>query len=469
MKHRLLLLTPMEGHGLGRLMRVFSPHAEVTVLRDLSALETAFTDANTTMLCVGTGVIVPEAILNRFRGPAYNLHAASPEFPGRDPHHHAIYRNARRYGATLHIMTANVDAGPIVAVEWFDVDDKATPQSLLAMANEAGLALIERIGERLLEPSPLPSVRGVAWGAVKTKRTDLERLAQISPLVGEAEFARRLRALEHNTHNNLLVDLHGHRFRIEGTTQRSVRATEVFAEFTETGFRNLVRSLKSSGYRFSRYGEETSGRHVIWRHDVDLSMHRAARLAEIEAEEGVSSTWFINPHSSLYNLLEPEIDALTRRILASGHEIGLHFDAGAYAIKDWTQATLEPAIARERNILETILGQKIRSMSWHNPDMSNLLTFDAEVLGGLYNAYCGRLRRDYVYCSDSNGYWRFEPMVEVIAQGHPRLHLLTHPDWWTPEPMAPSDRVDRALIGRARKVRSDYDRLLEVGGRRNMT
>ena len=108
-------------------------------------------------------------------------------------------------------------------------------------------------------------------------------------------------------------------------------------------------------------------------------------------------------------------------------------------------------------------------MSWHNPDRSNLLDFDAEVYGGLTSTYSARLRRDYTYCSDSNGYWRFKPMRDVIDQGHDRLHLLTHPAWWTPEPMAPSDRIDRAILGRARKVRVDYDALLASGGRRNVT
>jgi hypothetical protein len=78
------------------------------------------------------------------------------------------------------------------------------------------------------------------------------------------------------------------------------------------------------------------------------------------------------------------------------------------------------------------------------------------------------LWRNYIYCSDSNGYWRFKPMDEVIREGHHRLHLLTHPEWWTPEAMPPSERIDRAIFGRARKVRHDYDVLLRKSGRRNV-
>ncbi|BCB21374.1 hypothetical protein OCUBac02_42680 [Bosea sp. ANAM02] len=198
-------------------------------------------------------------------------------------------------------------------------------------------------------------------------------------------------------------------------------------------------------------------------------MHRAARLAQIEAEEGAVSTYFVNPRCTFYNLFEPEIMRLLNTIRSYGHEIGLHFDAGAYDVTEWTAAALDKALARERALLELALDAPVRCVSWHNPDMSNLLAFDAEEIGGLINAYGASLKRDYTYCSDSNGYWRFQPMAEVIAAGHPRLHLLTHPAWWAPEPMPPSERIDRAIMGRARAVRRDYDALLARGGRRNIT
>ena len=245
--------------------------------------------------------------------------------------------------------------------------------------------------------------------------------------------------------------------------------TEPFDEFTEAGFRALLQRLKADGYRFAHYGKAVHDRHVIWRHDVDVSMHRATKLAEIEAEEGATATYFVNPHSTFYNLLEPEISRLLKRICSLGHEVGLHFDAEAHDTAGWTTDRLEAAIARERATLDLILDVPVRTISWHNPDLSNLLEFDTGEVGGLVNAYAASFRRNYVYCSDSNGYWRFQPMIEVIAAGHPRLHLLTHPEWWTPEPMPPSKRIDRAITGRAQAVRRDYDALLRRGGRNNIT
>ena len=50
-------------------------------------------------------------------------------------------------------MTPRVDDGSIVGLETFPVIADATPASLLAQANDAGLQLIERFGQRLLEAS----------------------------------------------------------------------------------------------------------------------------------------------------------------------------------------------------------------------------------------------------------------------------------------------------------------------------
>ena len=241
-----------------------------------------------------------------------------------------------------------------------------------------------------------------------------------------------------------------------------------YDEFTEHGFRKLLKMLKAGSYRFARYGEANTGPHVLWRHDVDLSMHRAAKLAAIEREEGAIATYFLNPHSAFYNLLEPAITALARRISEAGHDLALHFDGDAYDINKWSVEQLDQTLGKERKLLEAIIECPIKAVSWHNPDQSNLLDFTAETIGGLINSYSERLKRDYVYVSDSNGYWRFKPMSKVVAEQHPRLHLLTHPGWWTPEPMSPSERIDRCLLGRARAIRADYDRFLERAKRVNL-
>jgi hypothetical protein len=469
MTETVVLITGFLGDELARLKAAFAGVSDIRVISTAQQLNGLRCGPHMLLLSFGTGIIVPREILDQLGRPAYNLHAASPEFAGRDPHHHAIYRRAKTYGATLHIMDEKVDAGPIVAIETFPVPSDATPNSLLAAANEAGIRTIEKWGTRLLNAEPMPALPDVVWGAVKTTRSDLIRLSRMSPLIDEDEFQRRFHAFDGGEHDNLVVELHHKVFRIDKRSSAATASALFDNDFTERAFRDLLRQLKAEGYRFASYGDAGEGRHVVWRHDVDFSMHRAAALAEIEAEEGVIATYFVNARSSFYNLLEPVIMALVRRIAGLGHEIGLHFDSAAYAAEKWEADFLEKCVERERLLLQFALETPIRSLSWHNPDLSNLLDFDADEIAGMKNAYSRRLRHEYMYCSDSNGYWRFQPMSAVIAEGHSRLHLLTHPEWWTKETLPPSERIDRAILGRARRVRREYDAALQSAGRRNIT
>lgn len=459
---RIVVLTPAEGEMAARMRAALAPGI-IEIVHSVAALQQALAKEDAVVLSFGTGEIVPEAVLKRLRLPIYNLHAASPDFPGRDPHHHAVYRNARDYGATLHLMTPQVDAGDIVGVEQFIVPEGVTPAALLEMSNDASIALLGRVAPQLMQPSPMPALPGERWGRIRTRRKDLQTLSSVSPLISEKEFRHRERSLASPKHVNLRTEILGRVFRHDPAAA-PLAPDQRYAEFTEAGFARLLDALIAGDYRFAWFGEERSDRHVLWRHDVDASMHRAARLAAIEAERRVRATYFLNPRNPFYNLLEPAVMAQTRSILAAGHRLGLHFDAGAFEVPAWTRASLEDAVASERRLLETITGSSIGAVSWHNPGVSNLLDFADDVVAGLSNAYSARLKASHVYCSDSNGYWRHRPMVDVIAEGHERLHLLTHPDWWTPEPMSADDRMERALLGRARAVRlSHYDQLAGAG------
>ena len=294
-------------------------------------------------------------------------------------------------------------------------------------------------------------------------------MCRLSPLIDRDEFARRYRAFNAGSFNNLTTNLHGMIFRIEKAAGPQPETDIRYCNFTEQAYRNLIRQLKQAEYVFANYSAPISGRHVLWRHDVDFSMHRARALARIEAEEGVYATYFLHLSSFFYSISETAIQNLVKEIASLGHGFGLHFDGAAHDRSHWTLDELETAVSRHRLLIESIIGLPVRAVSWHNPGSSNLLEFGAEEIAGLRNAYSDRLRSDYTYCSDSNGYWRYKPMTEVIAEGHERLHLLTHPVWWTPKPLSPSSRVDRAIMGRARAIRKQYDHMIAESGRVNLT
>jgi hypothetical protein len=234
-------------------------------------------------------------------------------------------------------------------------------------------------------------------------------------------------------------------------------------DFTERGYVAALTAAVAA-YSFKPFGTDAAERHVLWRHDVDVSMHRAVRLAEIEVEHGARSTWFVSLHSAFYNLLERDVTERAARLAELGHWIGLHFDAFYYAPND----DLEERMAFERSVLEQLIEAPVGAVSFHNPDLSHAESLRDDVLAGMVNAYGRTLRERYAYVSDSNGYWRFRRLADVLeAAEEPRLHVLIHPEWWQREAMMPRERIQRAIDGRAHRVGEAYDELLAGAGRFN--
>lgn len=119
-------------------------------------------------------------------------------------------------------------------------------------------------------------------------------------------------------------------------------------------------------------------------------------------------------------------------------------------------------------MVQSVCDVSVDAVSWHNPDVNGLLAVTDDSVAGMINCYSADMQARYKYASDSNGYWRFKSIPAVLDEGHDRVQILTHPGWWTPEPMAPRDRIERCLLGRARSVAETYDADLARHGRRNL-
>jgi hypothetical protein len=234
-------------------------------------------------------------------------------------------------------------------------------------------------------------------------------------------------------------------------------------DFTEASYRQNV-ATAIGRYAFEPFGTRAAGAHVLWRHDVDYSVHRAVALARLEAELGARATYFLALHSDLYNLFEPAVYARARELAALGHWIGLHFDAGFYS-----DGSLDERAAWEGRVLSEALEVPVRAVSLHNPSVSRTEKYDAEEIGGMVHVGARSVREGYAYVSDSNGYWRFERLPEVLAAGtHERLHVLTHPEWWQEQPMSPRERILRCIAGRGAASEATYDDLLATNRRVNV-
>jgi hypothetical protein len=239
-----------------------------------------------------------------------------------------------------------------------------------------------------------------------------------------------------------------------------------FEDFTEDNYRYLLESAKNKWEfkGFCSYNDKS--RTCLWRHDIDFSVHRARRLAEIEYEVGVKTTYFIDLHCTFYNALEEEIIRLVREILGFGHFLGLHFNGAAYPGMVFNKENLSEKIMLEKKILTVFFEAPVTCFSYHNPDVWNAFAFDDNKIGGLINVYGKTIRKNYFYVSDSNGYWRYHRLLDVIQKGDAeRLHVLTHDTWWQRTAMSPNDRIRRCINGRAEKTWSLYETVLRASGR----
>lgn len=242
-----------------------------------------------------------------------------------------------------------------------------------------------------------------------------------------------------------------------------------FEDFTETEYRKLLRLAKANWELISFTDYRKPGKVCLWRHDIDFSVHRAYRLAQIEAEEGIRATYFIHFHSKFYNALEDEVAERISKIQALGHMLGLHFDPQFYATAMNRRSEVLEQMEFERGIMRNVFKTEVHAFSIHIPDLSDWSSINTDEVNGMVNAYGPHIKSNYCYCSDSNGYWRFLRLKDVLeAAGDEKLHVLTHPEMWTPEPMSPRARVTRCIEGRAARQHQWYDDILARAGRDNV-
>ena len=83
--------------------------------------------------------------------------------------------------------------------------------------------------------------------------------------------------------------------------------------FTLDHYRELLDAAHAGGYRFATFDGPPGDGDLLLRHDVDLSLDAALRMAELEADAGATATYFLMTESVFYNLASPEgVGAIAR-------------------------------------------------------------------------------------------------------------------------------------------------------------
>lgn len=138
-------------------------------------------------------------------------------------------------------------------------------------------------------------------------------------------------------------------------------------EFTYRAYRGLLALLREKGCAFRGYHDYgDGGRCVILRRDIDTSLEQAVKLAEVEAGEGVRSTWFVLLRTDFYNAASKTGREALGHIRSLGHETGLHFDEASYVPALGPDGVIQNVI-KECGLLSALLETRVSSVSMHRP------------------------------------------------------------------------------------------------------
>jgi hypothetical protein len=204
-----------------------------------------------------------------------------------------------------------------------------------------------------------------------------------------------------------------------------VASDDARCDFSLGHYRELLEAAKAGGYRFAGFDRAPEPGDLVIRHDVDLSLRAAVLMAEVEAEAGAWSTWFLMTRSVFYNLASEEGERAIARLRELGGRIAHH------AI--WPHVDLderfEPVVA------------------WHNPDLS----YVADPIDGATNVMAPPFYDPNAFRSDSNHRWGHRgknhdcPHAELAGGGLEWLHVVIHPAIWVYDGATMRDTMESFL------------------------
>lgn len=221
-------------------------------------------------------------------------------------------------------------------------------------------------------------------------------------------------------------------------------------DFTYSEYIRLLTDLKKR-YRIVPFCEvsKEDDSYLILRHDIDASLEMAVKMARMEYDLGIRSTYFVLFSHKLYNLLEKDAVTLLKEISQFHHEIGLHYDVETY---ESYGRCLKETLENEIRLLEHLIGRRVFSIACHNVSiMSREDPFRKTT--GYINAYDPEFCQSYV--SDSCRAWYLDDLSKLLNFKHKKVQLLIHPLLWT-EANCERDAVLERLFRNIEDKNRDY-------------
>lgn len=223
--------------------------------------------------------------------------------------------------------------------------------------------------------------------------------------------------------------------------------------FTYAELTKIYQLLREKKFDFSFYDDyKKSNKAVIIRHDVDISIEQAYRMACFEADMGVASTYFVLIRGDFYNPFNSRNQNYLNEILHMGHRIGLHFDETLYSQDD-----LVSEIQNEILIMSSVLKTDIKAVSMHIPSKKTLGSNYIIGDGSVVNSYSDIFFKEFKYISDSKMNWR-ENVYDIInSDQYSQIQLLTHPVWYHNDNCLMWDNVNQVLFEQLKNMYQDFN------------
>tara|TARA_Y100001968_G_scaffold327331_1_gene372129 strand:- start:1048 stop:1797 length:750 start_codon:yes stop_codon:yes gene_type:complete len=199
-------------------------------------------------------------------------------------------------------------------------------------------------------------------------------------------------------------------------------------DFDLESYGEMISTIKKLGYKIVFFEDlDVQDTHLLLRHDVDISLESALKMAIYEANQKFYSTYFILLRSEMYNIYSSYATEIIKKILSLGHRIGLHFDNSIYTDKD--SNSIDKNCEKECFALQSWFDIDITAISFHQPSKYEI-SLDKKISGRI-NTYQSLYFKRILYCSDSRGDWYYgHPLKSLMEKSNQAIQLLTHPIWW---------------------------------------
>ena len=208
---------------------------------------------------------------------------------------------------------------------------------------------------------------------------------------------------------------------------------EVECDFSFKHFKECIKNALEKKYVFLRFDEYDKAKKydkvIFFRHDIDFDIDHALKIASIEKDFGIKSTYFIRVLGR-YNPWNINVFNSIKKISGMGHEIGLHYESDFSILNNRN-------LAEDLNfyilMLKHFLNIEVKSIAPHEPVNTKSLVLSKEIekkIGYVIQAYSDFFFRECKYISDSGSRWREGCMHDFINKNIKKLCILTHPIFW---------------------------------------